>query len=122
MSNSFASPPATTNLLGDALADSQREFRRLVALVDQLIDQGRVDDARAQLPKIETLAKELRRLLQPTDAVDRKKRESIDREVRRLQRALRKGWGSAVGTGLVALIVGGALGAIALVMLLWYLI
>ncbi len=108
-----------TNLLGDALEESRLQFRQIVATIDRLVEQNRKDDARNQLTRLETLGKELHRLLNPRDKADQKNREQIDRELQRLQRTLRPGLSGMVGTSLIALVLGVGIGIAALTAILW---
>lgn len=111
--------PAGTNLLGEALVDSRQRFRQLVASLDALVKSGRIEEGRTHLKKLSAMQTELHRLLNPRDEVDQKALAQIDRDVRRLQQALKKGWGGAVGTGLLAVLVAGVLGVAALLWLMW---
>lgn len=115
MSASRAHAPTATNLLGDALEESRQHFRRLVSSLDRLATEDRMEEGRVHIAKLEKLADELHRLLNPRDPVDRKVRDQIDRDVARLRKTFRKGWGGAVGTGLLALVLGGLLGLVALI-------
>jgi hypothetical protein len=119
MSARNAFEPAGTNLLGETLVDSRQRFRQLVTSLDSLVQNGRVEEGRSHLPKLAAMRKELHRLLNPHDAVDRKALAQIDRDVERLQRALRKGWGGAVGRGLLAVILGSVIGVAGLLWLMW---
>ena len=111
--------PAGTNMLGETLTDSRQRFRQLVTSLDALVKAGKLDEARGHLPKLAAMQTELHRLLNPRDAVDQKALAQTDRDVARLQDALRKGWGGAVGKGLLAVVFGGLVGVIALLWLLW---
>ncbi len=111
--------PAGTNLLGETLTDSRQSFRRLVTSLDTLVASGKVDEARTHLVKLEAMRTELHRLLHPEDPVDQKALAQIDRDAQRLRKALKKGWGGAVGAGLLAVILGGILGVAALFWFMW---
>jgi hypothetical protein len=111
--------PTATNMLGDALGESRQHFRKLVQSLDRLVAADRLDEGRSHLPKLEALAKELQRLLNPRDPVDRKVRAQINRDLLRIQKAMRKGWGGAVGTGLLAVILGSVFGVAALIGIFW---
>ena len=119
MPASSAYQPAGTNFLGQALSDSRQKFRQLVATLDALVNGKRLDEARAHLPKLLAMQTEFHRMLNPRDAVDQQSREQIDRDVERLQKALRKGWSRTVGKGLLAIALGGVLGVAALLWLMW---
>ena len=119
MPASSAYQPAGTNFLGEALSDSRQKFRQLVGTLDALVNGKRLDEARAHLPKLLAMQTEFHRMLNPRDAVDQKSREQIDRDVERLQKALRKGWSGTVGKGLLAVALGGVLGVAALLWLMW---
>ncbi len=107
--------PAETNLLGDALVESRRHFRKLLHSLQQLIADDRLEEGRRHLPKLEALAQELHRVLNPRDPVDRKLLAQIDRDLAGVSKALRKGWGGTIGKGVLALVLGGVLGVIALI-------
>jgi hypothetical protein len=111
--------PAGTNLLGEALGDSRQKFRQLVMSLDALVQSGRVEEGRDHLPKLAAMQKELHRLLNPRDPVDQKALAQIDRDAARLERALKKGWGGAVGKGLLAVVFGSLIGVVALIWLMW---
>jgi len=111
--------PAGTNLLGEALGDSRQKFRQLVMSLDALVQSGRVEEGRDHLPKLAAMQKELHRLLNPRDPVDQKALAQIDRDAARLGRALKKGWGGAVGKGLLAVVFGSLIGVVALIWLMW---
>jgi len=109
--------PEGTNLLGDALGESRQHFRKVLSTLDQLIAADRLDEARRHQPKLEALGQELRRLLNPGDPVDRRTRDQIDRDLARVQKSLKKGWGGSVGRGIAAMVVGGILGIVALIVI-----
>ena len=111
--------PAGTNLLGETLVDSRVRFRQLVASLDALVQEGKVEEGRTHLPKLAAMKTELHRLLNPRDPVDQKALAQIDRDVKRLQQALKQGWGGAVGKGLLAIVFGGVIGVALLLYLLW---
>ena len=111
--------PAETSFVGDTVAESRKRFRKFVLTMDQLVESNRVQDARNQLPKVEALGKELHRLLNPRDAHDQRTLNTIDKELVRLRRSVREGWGGKVGTGALALVLGGVLGVGALLGALW---
>jgi hypothetical protein len=111
--------PAGTNFLGEALNDSRQKFRQLVATLDALVSGRRLDEARTHLPKLTAMQTEMHRMLNPRNAVDQKSLQQIDRDVERLEKALRKGWSATVGKGLLAVALGGVLGVAALLWLMW---
>ena len=119
MSASNAYKPAGTNLLGETLVDSRVRFRQLVGSLDALVKNGRLKEGRTHLPKLAAMQTELHRLLNPRDPVDQKALAQTDRDVERLQQALKKGWGGAVGKGLLAIVFGGVLGVALLLWLMW---
>jgi hypothetical protein len=111
--------PAGTNFLGEALTDSRQKFRQLVAMLDALVSGRRLDEARTHLPKLTAMQTEMHRMLNPRNIVDQKSLQQIDRDVERLEKALRKGWSGTVGKGLLAIALGGVLGVAALLWLMW---
>jgi len=111
--------PAGTNFLGEALTDSRQKFRQLVATLDTLVAGRRLDEARTHLPKLTAMQTEMHRMLNPRNVVDQKSLQQIDRDVERLEKALRKGWSRTVGKGLLAIALGGVLGVAALLWLMW---
>jgi hypothetical protein len=111
--------PAGTNLLGETLVDSRQRFRQLVASLDSLAQAGKLEEGREHLPKLQAMQTELHRLLHPRDPVDAKALAQIDRDVERLEKALRKGWSGAVGKGLLAAVLGGVIGVALLLWGLW---
>lgn len=111
--------PAGTNLLGETLTDSRVRFRQLVTSLDALVAGRQLEEGRNHLPKLHAMQKELHRLLNPRDAVDQKALAQIDRDVARLRAALAKGWGGTVGKSVVAVVLGGVIGVVALLWLLW---
>jgi hypothetical protein len=115
MTVSRAHTPAASNLLGDALEESRQHFRRLVSSLESLARQDKMEEGRQHIAKLEALAQELHRLLNPRDPVDRKVRQQIDRDLERMRKTFRKGWGGAIGTGILALVLAGTLGVAALI-------
>lgn len=111
--------PTGTNLLGDALSESRQQCRKLITSLERLAEANRLEEGRSHLPKLEALVKELHRLLSPRDAHDRRILQQLDRDLARLQKALKKGWGGAVGTGLLAIALGSLFGIAALVGIFW---
>jgi hypothetical protein len=111
--------PAGTNFLGEALTDSRQKFRQLVSTLDALVAGRRLDEARTHLPKLAAMQTEMHRMLNPRNVVDQKSLQQIDRDVERLEKALRKGWSGTVGKGLLAIALGGVLGVAALLWLMW---
>jgi hypothetical protein len=114
--------PAGTNFLGETLSDSRVKFRQLVTSLDTLVANGRLDEGRGHLPKLEAMRTELHRLLNPRDPVDRKSLETIDRESDRLRRALKKGWGGRAAGMILAAVIGGTIGVAALLWGMWHFI
>ncbi|MSR47101.1 MAG: hypothetical protein EXS13_08555 [Planctomycetes bacterium] len=102
--------PAGTNFLGETLTDSRQRFRQLVGSLDAIVASKRLEAGRAHLPKLVAMQTELHRMLNPRDGVDRKSLEQIDRDVTRLEDALKKGWGGTVGKGLLAVLFGAVIG------------
>ena len=113
-------PPAGTNLLGETLSDSRVKFRQLVTSLDTLVSNGRLDEGRDHLKKLEAMRTELHRLLNPSDPVDRKSLAQIDRDSERLRKALKKGWGGQAAGVLLAAIIGGTIGVVALLWTMWH--
>jgi len=105
-------PPQSSNLLGDAVVESRQQFRKLMTQLERLANEGYMEEGRKLLPKLEKLAHEVLRILNPRDPVERKYRAQIQRDLERVQKALKKSWGGAVGVGLLALIVGSILGIV----------
>lgn len=99
------------------MGESRQHFRKVLSTLDQLIVQERLDDARRHLPKLEALGQELHRLLNPGDPVDRKLRSQIERDLARVHKSLKPGWGGSVGRSIAAMVVGGILGIVALVVI-----
>jgi hypothetical protein len=114
--------PAGTNFLGEALSDSRVKFRQLVTSLDTLVSNGRLDEGRGHMRKLEAMRTELHRLLNPRDAVDRKSLEQIDRDSERLRKALKKGWGGRAAGVLLAAVIGGTIGVAALLWGMWHFI
>lgn len=112
--------PAGTNFLGEALSDSRVRFRQLVTSLDTLVSNGRVDEGRGHLPKLEAMRTELHRLLNPRDSVDQKALAQIDRDADRLRKALKKGWGGQAAGLLLAAVIGGTVGVAALLWGMWH--
>lgn len=112
--------PTESSFLSEALQQSHSHFRQLVSSIDRLIEADRQEDARRHLPKLHALGKELHRLLNPRDQVERRNRDKIDREIERIEKALRKSLSGTVGTGLMATLLGGALGVITLAGILYF--
>jgi hypothetical protein len=112
--------PAGTNFLGETLTASRQHFRQLVASLDTLVANGRQEEGRDHLKKLEAMRVELHRLLNPNDPVDRNALTQIDRDAQRLQRALKKGWGGQAVGLLLAAVIGGAIGIVALLWGMWH--
>ena len=119
MPASSSHQPAGTNFLGEALADSRQKFRQLVTSLDSLIAGKRIEEARVHLPKLAAMQSELHRVLNGRDAVEHKALAQIDRDVTRIQQALKEGWGGTVGKGLLAVAIGGVVGIAGLLWLMW---
>lgn len=112
--------PAGTNLLGETLSDSRVRFRQLVTSLETLVANGRLDEGRGHLPKLEAMRTELHRLLNPRDPVDQRALSQIDRDSERLRKALKKGWGGHAAGILLAAILGGIVGVAALLWGMWH--
>lgn len=119
MPASPAYQPAGTNFLGQAVTDSRQRFRMLVQTLDELVAGKRLEEARTHLAKLEAMKTELHRMLNPRDPVDQKTLAQIDRDVVRLRKAVAKGWGGAVGKGLLAAVFGTVIGVALLLWLMW---
>jgi len=114
--------PAGTNFLGEALSDSRVKFRQLVTSLDTLVANGRHDEGRDHMRKLEAMRTELHRLLNPRDPVDRKSLEQIDRDAERLRKSLKKGWGGRAAGVILAAVIGGTIGVAALLWGMWHFI
>lgn len=119
MTSSSIHQPAGTNFLGETLVDSRQKFRQLVTMLDSLAAAKKLEEGRTHLPKLLAMQTELHRLLNPRDRVDQTALAQIDRDVERLERAFAKGWGGAVGKGLLAVAAATVIGVGALAWLMW---